>query len=205
MPYLIRRPRLQRTMCLLAGTMALVAAAPAVASACTMSSAPAKQLLAPFGDAANYQLAPAGSFEAGTSGWTLNGSSVQSGQEPYFVSSTTDAHALKVPSSSQPVSPTICVSAATPTFRFFARQVSGGWSELNINVLWTDSAGVSHVTTAGGLSPTTSWGLTQVYDLGAMLPLWQPGSTLPVRIQFVPASGGGTVAIDDILIDPYSR
>jgi len=26
-----------------------------------------------------------------------------------------------------------------------------------------------------------------------------------VRLQFVPASGGGPVAVDDVLIDPYSR
>ena len=98
------------------------------------------------------------------------------------------------------------VNASTPTFRFFARQASGGWAEMNINVLWTDSSGVSHVSTAGGLSPTTSWGLTQVYNLGAMLgPVFQPGTTLSVRLQFVPASTGGPVAIDDVEVDPYSK
>jgi hypothetical protein len=75
---------------------------------------------------------------------------------------------------------------------------------MNINVLWTDSSGVAHVTTAGGLGPSTSWGPTPVYNLAAMLgPLFQPGSTLSVRIQFVPASGGGAIAIDDLYVDPY--
>ena len=91
-----------------------------------------------------------------------------------------------------------------PTFRFFARQTSGSWSEMNINVLWTDSPGVAQVTTAGGLGPSTSWGPTPVYNLAAMLgPLFQPGSTLTVRIQFVPAPTGGGLAIDDLMIDPY--
>ena len=75
---------------------------------------------------------------------------------------------------------------------------------MNINVLWTDSSGVSHVTTAGGLSPNSSWQPSAVYALGSMLPLWQPGSTLLVRIQFVPQSTGGSIAIDDFYVDPYS-
>jgi hypothetical protein len=76
---------------------------------------------------------------------------------------------------------------------------------MNVNVLWTDASGVAHVSTAGGFSATSSWALSQVYDLGAMLPLWQAGSTLSVRIQFVPASGGGPVALDDLYVDPYRR
>ena len=41
--------------------------------------------------------------------------------------------------------------------------------------------------------------------LGASLPLWQPGTTLDVRLQFLPARYGGPWAIDDIYLDPYSR
>ena len=203
MPYLIRRPPLRRALYSLVGAMALITAAPAVASACTMSTAPTSQLLAAFGDTAQYQLAPGGAFESRTSGWTLDGAHVQSGNVSLIPG--TASHSLYIPATSRPITAPICVDASTPTFRFFARQASSGWAEMNINVLWTDASGVSHVSSAGGLSPTTSWGLTQVYDLGEMLPLWQPGSTLSVRLQFVPASGGGPVAIDDPLIDPYSR
>jgi hypothetical protein len=64
---------------------------------------------------------------------------------------------------------------------------------------------VAHSSTAGGFSATTNWTPSQPYGLGAMLPLWQPGSTLSVRIQFVPASTGGGLAVDDLEVDPYSK
>jgi hypothetical protein len=40
--------------------------------------------------------------------------------------------------------------------------------------------------------------------LGNALPLWMPGSTLGVRVQFVPI-GISPWAIDEIYVDPYSR
>jgi len=170
-----------------------------------MPKSAGSRLLVPFGDTASYVFAPGGSFEAGAPGWSLKGSSVRSGNESYFVGSTRDSHSLYIPPTSNPVSAPICVDASTPTFRLFAKQASSKWAEMNINVLWTDASGASHVSSAGGLSATSHWTLSQVYDLGTMLPLWQPGSTLSVRLQFVPASGGGPVAVDDVLIDPYSR
>lgn len=204
MPRLTRGLRLRRVF-LLAAAMTLTAGAvPALAEACAVANTTTTQAFKQFGDTASYTLAPSGSFESGTTGWSLSGASVEGGGESYFVNSTSDSRSLVVPPTSQPISPPICVDRSMPTFRFFARQVSGGWSEMNINVLWTDSSGVAHVTTAGGLGPSTSWGPTPVYNLAAMLgPLFQPGSTLSVRIQFVPASGGGAIAIDDLYVDPY--
>ncbi|HWJ49464.1 MAG TPA: hypothetical protein VNR42_00495 [Solirubrobacteraceae bacterium] len=185
--------------------MTLTAGAiPALAQACTVANTTTTQAFKQFGDSASYTLAPSGSFESGATGWSLSGASVKGGSESYFVGSTSDSHSLVVSATSRPISPPFCVNRSMPTFRFFARQVSGGWSEMNVNVLWTDSSGVAHVTTAGGLGPSTSWGPTPVYNLAAMLgPLFQPGSTLSVRIQFVPASGGGAIAIDDLYVDPY--
>jgi hypothetical protein len=171
-----------------------------------VATTPTKQAFTQFGDFAQYTPAAGGTFESGSVGWALNGSVVQSGNESYHVNAAGDSHSLLVPRTSQPVSAPICVSSATPTFRFLARRVGSTWAEMNVNVLWTDASGVARVSTAGGVSPTTSWAPTQVYNLGAMLgPLSQPGSTLSVRLQFVPASGGGAVAIDDVEVDPYSK
>ena len=197
--------RLRRTvLAVTAATTILVGAMPAIADACTVANTTESQPFAQFGDTSLYTLAPGGSFENGTAGWTLNGASIQTGNESYQVNSPTDSQSLLVPPTSDPISAPICVSKATPTFRFFAREASGSWAEMNINVLWRDSSGVSHVTTAGDLSPSNNWAPTPIYELGAKLPLWQPGSTLSVRIQFVPASTGGALAIDDLYIDPYS-
>ncbi len=195
---------LRTVLAVTAATTILVGAVPAIADACTVANTPTSQPFAQFGDTSLYTLAPGGSFENGTAGWTLNGASVQTGNESYHVNSPTDSHSLLIPPTSDPISAPICVSSAIPTFRLFAREMSGSWAEMNINVLWKDSSGVSHSTTAGGLTPSTNWAPTPIYQLGAMLPLWQPGSTLSVRIQFVPQSSGGALAIDDLYIDPYS-
>jgi hypothetical protein len=103
------------------------------------------------------------------------------------------------------VSPTICVDTSTPTFRFVARRASGSWAQLTVNLLWTDAMGVQHTTTAGSLSGGTAWQPSPVLALGASLPLWQPGTTLDVRVQFLRARYGGAWAIDDVYVDPYSR
>jgi hypothetical protein len=203
-PQPARGLRLRRVLLLAAATTVLAGAVPALAEACTVANTTSTQAFKPFGDAASYTLAPGGSFESGTAGWSLSSASLKADNESYHVHAASDSHALYISPTGGAISAPFCVSSAMPTFRFFARQVSGGWSEMNINVLWTDSSGVAQVTTAGGLGPSTSWGPTPVYNLAAMLgPLFQPGSTLTVRIQFVPASGGGAIAIDDLLVDPY--
>jgi hypothetical protein len=198
MPYLISRPRLRRLICTLVGAAALATVAPAVADACTVSTANESQPFVSLGDSAWYTLAPGGAFASGTtSGWTLNGATVQNGGGP-------SGNHLAFGPGSAPISAPFCVSAATPTFRFYARQTSGSWAEMNVNVLWTDGSGVTHTTTAAGLNLTPSWTVTPIYNLGNMLPT-QAGATFSVRIQFVPAAYGGAVSIDNLYVDPYSR
>jgi hypothetical protein len=205
MPYLIRRPKVRRLVCALAGVTAFATAAPAVASACTVATGPASTAFSQFGDSASYVLAPGGSFESGTPGWTLNGAAIQSGNESFGVGASSDSHSLSISPNGDVISAPICVSIATPTFRFFAERTSGSWAQMNVNVLWTDAAGVSHSTTAGSVQPPTDWAPTSALNLGSTLPLWQPGSTLSVRLEFDPNQWGGGVAIDDLYIDPYSR
>jgi len=198
MPYLFPRPRLQRLICALVGAAALATVAPAVADACTVSTANESQPFASLGDSAWYTLAPGGAFAPGTtSDWTLNGATVENGSGLF-------ANDLSFSPSSTPISAPFCVSAATPTFRFYARKTSGSWAEMNVNVLWTDASGGTHNTTAAGLNLTPNWTASPVYNLGKMLPT-QAGATFSVRIQFVPAAYGGAVAIDNLYVDPYSR
>ncbi len=200
-----RRLRLRRAFGIAFSTMMVTAALPALAQACTVTTTGGTQVFGRFGDFANYALAPTGSFESGTSGWTLSGASVQSGNESYYVNSTTDSHSLVINATGSAISPPICVDITMPTFRFFARQVSGSWAQMNVNVLWTDSSGVQHSTAVGSWQGGTSWGPTAALSLGSALPLWQSGSTIPVRLQFLPAAYGGSLAIDDLYIDPYSK
>lgn len=196
-----------RRIALAVAASALVAGAlPAVAGACTVSSSPTSQAFERFGDLASYAVVPGGTFEGSTAGWSLNGASVTSGNESYDVNSSSNAHSLSISPTGAAVTPPICISLATPTFRFFARTTSGSWGQMNVNLLWTDSAGVHHTTTTGSIMGTSSWSPTPPMLLGATeLPLWQPGGTLSVSLQFLPAQYGGAWEIDDVYIDPYTK
>lgn len=204
MRHLIRRMPIRRSLCALLGSALLGCALPAVAGACT-PAAGGVSAFSQFGDTATYSLAPNGSFESGSSGWSLTGASVTSGNESYFLNSDGDSHALSISATGSAVSPPICVDVTTPTFRFVARRTNNSWAQMNVNILWTDSSGATHTTTAGSVSGGTSWAPSPVMNLGSSLPLWQSGSTLSVRLQFLPANYGGDWQIDDVYIDPYAK
>ncbi len=197
MPYLIPRPRIRRSVGALVGAALLTILIPAVAQACTVSTG-GSQVFEAAGDLNNYTMVQGGSFENGATGWSLTGATVSTG-------GASGSHSLTITPNGYAVSPPICVDISTPTFRFVARRASGTWAQMNVNVLWTDALGVGHSTTAGSASGMTSWTASPVMLLGAMLPLWQPGSTQSVRLQFLPAQYGGSWAIDDVYVDPYSR
>ena len=206
MPYLTRPGRRAR-LGLAAICAALAAAALPSVAAAACPTTPVTKPFSTFGDLANYSLAPSGAFESGTTGWSLSRSAVATGNERFKVHASADARSLAIAAGGKATSPSFCVSIANPTFRFFARRTSGTWGVLYADVLWTDSAGVSHTTTAGALSGDVflNWQPSSVLALGAMLPLWQPGSTLNAKLVFHTEAGGGDWTIDDVYIDPYSR
>jgi hypothetical protein len=197
MPYLIRRPRPRRLVCAAASALALAAALPAAAAACTVSTASETQAVAHYGDSSWYTLAPGGSFVSSAPGWTLTHTTIQNGGSSF-------PDALTIAPNGTAITAPICVSSETPTFRFFGRQDGGYYAEVNVNVLWTNTNGQAEDVTAGGGNVGSSWAPSGVYDLGAMLPT-ESGNTFSVRLQFIPASTGGAVQIDDLYVDPYSR
>lgn len=161
---------------------------------------PTSTPFAQFGDSAEYSLVPGGSFESGAPGWSLTNSTVVSGNESYEVGGGTQS--LAIQPNGVAVSPSVCVSTADPTFRFFARRTSGSWGVLKVILRWTDSFGVTHDTTVAALQTGASWTPTSALKLAGDLPLWQPGSTLSVKLVFQPEQHGGAWAIDDVYMDP---
>jgi hypothetical protein len=204
MPYVIPRPRIRRALLACIGAAVLTGAVPAIADACTVSTS-GSPVFKSFGDLANYAPVQNGAFEGSTSGWSLTGSAMAAGNESFYVHGAGDTRSLSINPNGVAVSPPVCVGIATPSFRFVARRTSGSWAQMNVNLLWTDAAGVAHTTTAGSVGGSTGWALAPVMNLGSTLPLWQSGDTLTVRIQFLPAQYGGAWSIDDVYIDPYSR
>jgi hypothetical protein len=190
-----------------AATAALLIAVTAPSADAYCASTPTKQAFKRFGDNADYSLAPGGSFESGTSGWSLTKAAVASGNEPFKVGSPSDAKSLALQATGTAVSAPICVGVEHPTFRLFARRTSGSWGVLTIKLRWTDPNGTTNetvVASAGG-DTYTSWAPTPPINLAGPLGLWKKGSSVNVRIVFDPEDYGGAWAIDDLYIDPYRR
>lgn len=179
---------------------------PAAARADCVSTATTKAFKS-FGDNADYSLVSNGAFESGTAGWSLSSASVVSGNETFKVHGATDSHSLAIKATGTAVSPSFCVDTAKPTFRFFARQTSGSWATMLVQLRWKGADGATNTTTVGSLngSSFSSWQPTAALPLSSTLPLWQSGQTLSVQLVFDPENYGGAWAIDDTYVDPYAR
>ncbi|HET6548193.1 MAG TPA: hypothetical protein VFG79_07055 [Solirubrobacter sp.] len=159
--------------------LALLFTAPA-AQACT--DQPLSRPFTPWLDFAYYEPAPDAGLESGAAGWTLDGATVVDG-------GYASARSLALPTGASAVTPPVCVTPAHPTLRFFTR----GPGVLAVSVV------------VDGLE----------LPIGAALPgaRWAPSPILPlvvnllgdrdVRFRF--ASTLGTVRVDDVWIDPYSK
>lgn len=156
----------------LAGVAAIVALAPAGASAATTCTAPTlTEPFASFGDTNAYALAPgetADSFAA--TGWTLSGGAK-------LVTTTlydgTKGAVLDLPSGAKAVSPTMCVTSAYSSARAMVRNVAG-------------TAGIAvsakYVSSAASTGSTVSAGTFTVSGTA-----WAPSSVLSIA---PPASSG---------------
>ena len=202
MPYIIRPRCTWRAFATAVISTLLIAAAPSAASAACPTSSTSHPFTK-FGDSAAYSLVPGGNFETGAAGWQLSGGSIVAGNESYDVAG--GSHSLAIQPTGSAVSPSICVSTAYPSFRFFARRTSGSWGVLNVILRWTDASGTVHNTTVAAIQSGTSWTVSPILALASTLPLWQPAETLSARLVFKPEPYGGAWAIDDVYVDPYSR
>jgi hypothetical protein len=169
---------------------------------------PDAQLSQPFVrflDPASYVLAPDGGFESNGADWSLSGASVMSGNESYYLHSTSDGRSLRLPSGSSATSPESCVTMLYPTMRFVARNSGSPLSTLKVEALYTDSLGLLRTTPVALLVGTGSWQptltLPLVTDLTA-LPLVTDGS-FQVRFRFTPQGTSGNWSVDDVYLDPY--
>ena len=215
MPYVVRPPRRARHFgraaltTLLAG---LAVAAPASAATKTAAATPVpsvcvtpsfSQVFLPWKDNALYTLAPGGHFEGNLGGWQLGGAArVAAGNESYFVRSRLDRSSLQLPASSSVVSAPMCIDRSYPSFRFFARNVSGGKGNLNVEVLWQESGARKTFKAALDKKAGTSW--TPVKSLKLPSGALSTGRLEPVTFRFTTDAAGG-FQVDDLYVDPYMR
>lgn len=187
---------------------------PTTPTGCT--ALPTTQAFSKYNDAAQYFLAPGGSFETGTPAWTLtSGAKIVSGNDGLGI--TSGSKALQLPVGGTALSPAFCVDDSLPSFRFSAKisSLDGGFAAI---VVYRNEAG--DVTKAQFLSSAegtywngaNTWSPSPVSPLATKIPLLSSsGTTASVQLMFVGTTKsygawvGSTATIDSVMVDPYRR
>jgi hypothetical protein len=180
-----------------------------VSSATDCADQSTAQVFRPWLDPMDYTVVPHGTLEDGAAGWTLNGASVVSGNEPWQVHAAGDGKSLRIPAGKSATTDSICVGLEHPTLRFFARSTGGSLlgslvTALTVEVLFEDNAGNVHSLPIGAVLPDSRWTPTLPYPVVANLLPLLPGERTAVRFRFS-AVGGSAWQIDDVYVDPHSR
>ena len=174
-----------------------------------MPATPTTKAFQAFGDTNDYSLAPDGGFESGTAGWSLSGGSGDRRQRVLRgARAPSDSKSLAINATGTAVSPAFCVGIEHPTFRFFARRTSGTWGVLNVKLRWQGRRGATNETVGrlGRATGDTAWRPhRRSIALSTVLRLWNGDQSASVQIVFDPEDYGGSWAIDDVYVDPYSR
>ena len=199
---LVIHPRVRKTIGRIAAlTCAAVFVSSGAAFAAQCPTQSGKQKFSKWGDSSSYFLLPGGSFEGTPAqvGWTLSGSTLTSGNEPFHINSITDDQSLLIDGGGSATSPVFCVDSTMPSFRFFARQTDPG-SDLKIQGVVQTPRGPFTVTVADladGSLP--AWTPVQVNVATNRIPKgWSVSAALRVVVP-----GSGSWQLDDVYVDPY--
>jgi hypothetical protein len=135
------------------------------------------QVFAPWGDDAQYSLAPQGDY-SNTSGWTFKNTGAASADP-----NPLGPNALVfLKGDSEAISPAMCVSLANPTIRLMMRDIGGnGKSDIKVTVLYEDLGGHTQHLTLAKLRATSEW---------------SPTVTIPIAVNLLStASANGWTAV----------
>jgi hypothetical protein len=198
------RPSIRRGMLAAAGAvLALALWAPNAFASCSYPAA--HQSFSRWHDSAYYVSPDNGGLEVGSTGWSVSGAGVVSGNESYYLNGSSDSNSLSIPDGASATSPAFCVATGYPTFRFMVRNTGNKLAALRVDALYVDSnAGVERKTVGyvwAGSAWRPSWKLAIALGVTGAT---QAGSG-NVRIQFVPVGEGGKFQVDDLLVDPWCR
>ncbi len=183
----------------LLATPASAVAAPASGAGCP--DVPVGQPFAPWGDVADYLLAPDGGFERGAAGWSLRGGAgVSGGNEPFRVVSAGDVRSLRMPAGSSATSPPFCIGAEHRTMRFFAQAPAS--SSLDVDVLYADGGGAQRALRIGAVSGASRWAPGAIVPMVVNGLAAARGNAMTVRLRVAPR-GSAAWTIDDVHVDPY--
>lgn len=185
------------------GVSGAVSAASAQAALVSLDACDSSTLTTPFSpwaDTNYYKLAPGGSFESGTTGWTLSGGArIVSGSEPYGATGTVGRSSLYLPAGSSAQSPLTCVDAAYPTLRLFARN-GGLLSTVAVQLLYRDPLLGLVAIPVGTAALSGQWAPTAPMLTASAVPGLLGGGYAQVAVRFTALLGSSQ--IDDVFIDP---
>mgnify|MGYP001044754728 CR=1 FL=1 len=99
------------------------------------------------------------------------------------------------------VSAPMCVDRTYPSFRFFARNLTGGKGQLQVDVLWSESG--RRKSSNAGLDKAAGTAWTPVKSLQLPTGALSTGELEPVTFRFT--ATGGSYQIDDVYVDPFMR
>lgn len=200
-------PRRRRAVVAIA-TLAAIAttAAPALASgpAAGCPAAPTSNPFTPWGDRADYQLAPDGDMEGAADSWSLRGgAATQEGNETFKVTSPTDHRSLRMPAGSSATTERMCIGVEHTSFRFFVKRSSGSaLSRMVVEVVLDDPWGRERSLPVGLVPGSGDWAPSA--QLPTIVNLLAPlsSNSIDVSFRFRPL-GDASWAIDDVYVDPY--
>jgi len=162
---------------------------------------PVKQKFSKWGDSSSYFLVPGGSFEGTPAqvGWTLSGSTLTPGNEPFHLNGASDDQSLLISGGGSATSPVFCVDSTMPSLRFLVRQTAPG-SDLRIQGVVPTPRGPLTLTVADLPDHVlSSWTPVQITVQTNRIP---KGFSVAAAMRFVvPATGSWQ--IDDVYVDPY--
>jgi hypothetical protein len=199
--------KIRRAMLAATGTVAMLAAVAPSAHAGLLSLAPGScgltesQPFSGFGDTNYYTPVPGGTFEAGSSAWTLkNGAKAVAG-------GYNSLQSLQLPAGSSATSPAACTGLDHPSARLFVRNTGSSTSRLHVTATYRILLGLpisidlGYITATGTWQPSTSLNMGLLSNLAGSLTLSQ--ST--ISFTFKPADSTGNWQIDDAYLDPFRR
>lgn len=195
---------IRKLIAITAAALAIAIVSAGAAQACNYTGA--EQVFKPWGDQHSYVLAPDGGFEAGGLGWYLGGGAkVVSGNESFDLNGEGDSHSLALPAGSTAVSPPICMSLDTPSFRLVARNSGDPSSGLRVEATYALLGLVRTKTVStvyGGSSWAPSQQMSTVLSLSTIV-----GTLIPsaIQIRITPVGSAGQWQVDDLYVDPFAR
>jgi hypothetical protein len=155
----------------------------------------------PWGDNADYVLAPDGAVENGAGEWTLrNGASVVDGNSPFYSNGPSDSHSLSIPQGGTASTATMCIGKEHPTIRFFAKNQSSSISNLYVQVEVETIFGREVSLPVGIERGNQNWEPSTSMRLVVNYLNIAPSAYTPVEFKFTARNGDWLV--DDVYVDP---